>query len=117
METDRSADIDNAFYHFRVIGGLADKFSLPSIPAGALGLDSLDGVVLFANTQILPVVMVLPMGWAWSLPKCYDACHVGLRLHTRPHHPGPKHIPNHRTFDRLRGGRLRRERSRRWDFS
>ena len=65
-----SADIDNAFYRFRVPDGLADQFSLPTIPAGALGLASLDGVVLSANTQILPVVTVLPMGWAWSLHFC-----------------------------------------------
>ena len=65
-----SVDIDNAFYRFRVPDGLADQFSLPTIPAGALGLASLDGVVLSANTQILPVVTVLPMGWAWSLHFC-----------------------------------------------
>ena len=65
-----SADIDNAFYRFRVPDGLADQFSLPTIPAGALGLDSLDGVGLPAHTQILPVVTVLPMGWAWSLHFC-----------------------------------------------
>ena len=114
-----SADIGNAFYRFRVPDGLADQFSLPTIPAGALGLDSLDGVGLPAHTQILPVVTVLPMGWAWSLHFCQSVMMRAISdwFYTRPHHPGPKRIPNYRACDRLRGGWLRRQRSRRWNLS
>eukprot|EP00973_Karenia_brevis_P069162 9615746-Karenia_brevis.AAC.1 len=61
-----AADMENAFYNLAIPKDLAEHFSLPTIRAGHIGLESKEGVALSPDDVLLPVLQVLPMGWSWS---------------------------------------------------
>jgi hypothetical protein len=65
-----SGDLSNAFYTLSVPEELGRLFTLPSIKAKHLGLRDVDGVPVKPDTQVLPFLTVLPMGWSWALHLC-----------------------------------------------
>ncbi len=65
-----SGDLANAFYTLAVPPDLAEHFTLPVIKAGTLR-DYVEGLDHFTpDTQLLPYLTILPMGWSWALHFC-----------------------------------------------
>ena len=65
-----SGDLSNAFYTLSVPEELGRMFTLPCIKARHLGLIDIDGTAVRPDTQVLPYLTVLPMGWSWALHLC-----------------------------------------------
>ncbi|CAK8994560.1 unnamed protein product [Durusdinium trenchii] len=65
-----TADLKDAFYHFELPIELRDFFSMRSVPAGAIGLEHLQGQALAPGVRVRPRLRVLPMGWSHALWWC-----------------------------------------------
>eukprot|EP00435_Cladocopium_sp_Y103_P042198 s2255_g11.t1 len=65
-----SGDLSNAFYTLSVPEELGRMFTLPCIKAQHLGLTNIGGTAVRPDTQVLPYLTVLPMGWTWALHLC-----------------------------------------------
>ena len=74
-----SGDLSNAFYTLSVPPELGKMFTLPCVKAGPLGISSLEGVSIKPDTQLLPYLTVLPMGWSWALHLCQMVLMNGIR--------------------------------------
>ena len=65
-----TGDVSNAFYCMEFPDSLFDRFTMPGVLAGVLGLTELDGLPVSPSEVILPCLSVLPMGWTWVLRLC-----------------------------------------------
>ena len=65
-------DISNAFYRITVPESARPFLTLPPIRARHLGLNRLHGKTISPETPVIPRMLVLPMGWSWSLYFCQD---------------------------------------------
>ena len=45
-------------------------FTLPPVEAGLVGVSYVDGLPIGPDTQLVPHLRVLPMGWSWALHLC-----------------------------------------------
>ena len=63
-------DIQTAFYHMELPSQLRKYFGLSGARAGDLGISSLGGSKVTANTWVYARLRVVPMGWTWALFIC-----------------------------------------------
>ena len=63
-------DIDNAFYRVRAPGCALPFFTLPRVKVKYLSNPVVDGRRPSQETWVTPQLLVLPMGWSWSLWFC-----------------------------------------------
>ncbi len=66
-------DISNCFYHLRCPEGMDDWFSLPPVAPGLLP-HIRRKLGLPMHVSVTPHLLVLPMGWSWSL-------HIAQKVH------------------------------------
>ena len=65
-----TADLKDAFYHFELPVELRDFFSTRPVPAGAVGIEHLEGCPVAPGVWVRPRLRVLPMGWSHALWWC-----------------------------------------------
>ena len=74
-----SGDLANAFYTLAVPPDLAEHFTLPVIKAGTLR-EYVSGLEHYTpDTQLLPYLTILPMGWSWALHFCQSVLMHAIR--------------------------------------
>ncbi len=80
-------DIDNAFYRISIPPAAAPFMTLPRIKAKYLAHPMVNGRRVGGETWIVPELLVLPMGWTWSLWYCQT-----MHEHLLAHHGIPRDI-------------------------
>ena len=73
-----TGDIECAFYNMATPDSLSQYFTLPKIKARHLGTTQINGIAISPETEILPELLVLPMGWSWSLHMCQSVLNHAL---------------------------------------
>ena len=60
-------DIDTCFYRISAPEAARKYFTLPPVRARHVGDVCIDGAVIDPDTLVYPQLLVLPMGWSWTL--------------------------------------------------
>ena len=68
-----TADVANAFYGMSIPDELGQRFTLPAVTAGEIGIDG-----FMESERIQPYLCVLPMGWNWALHFCQSVVQRAL---------------------------------------
>ena len=75
-----TGDIECAFYNLAIPTSLVHFFALPPMRAHHLGLRTVNGIEVSPSVDILPELLVLPMGWSWALHMCQSVLNNALRI-------------------------------------
>ena len=65
-----TADLKDAFYHFKLPEALRPYFGMRKVAAGEVGVSQVDGRPVRSTALLYPRLKVLPMGWSHALWWC-----------------------------------------------